>query len=546
MESKKRLFVDMDGTLAEFVPVDTLEKLYEKNYFANLAPQNTVIDAVKDILVKRPDVEVFVMSSVLTDSKFALQEKNEWLDRYLPEIDTEHRIFPPCGQDKKLFVPGQIQETDFLFDDYTHNLLNWEPPARGIKILNGINHTRETWAKDRLSFLKEPEVLADNILSIMDGTGHFHDPKPVIQKESAAEKGNFRYSLSDGSRTEFHQHEAQMKETLLNLSQSYVRNPKLIAEFFAFSSSFYQYSVRNNMLIFAQNPNAMFVQSYPAWKKMGANVLRGQKGIKIMVPVDKTFLKLGKDKVIPLSEADRKTVAAFKKGEIESFTKKFFKTGNVFDISQTDFPKERYPQLFHMGYDSEYHSRLFDALSEFAATTLSCPVQIEDMQSISLRGKYIPGANEIHINHLLNDTQRLSTLAHETGHAMIHHTPDGKSPAQIEFEGDCVGIMLESRFGIMPTDIRKDHLAQHFSVLKNELAVNTSLTVPAQLDKIISNVYDIYNKNILALDDIVKSYVPTEEIMQHRNALERPGNNKEISNSCELETSMSPEGDFCL
>lgn len=35
---KQRLFVDMDGTLAEFKPVDTLEVLYEKDYFLNLKP----------------------------------------------------------------------------------------------------------------------------------------------------------------------------------------------------------------------------------------------------------------------------------------------------------------------------------------------------------------------------------------------------------------------------------------------------------------------------------------------------------------------------
>ena len=33
---KNRLFVDMDGTLAVFKTVDTMETLYEKGYFKNL------------------------------------------------------------------------------------------------------------------------------------------------------------------------------------------------------------------------------------------------------------------------------------------------------------------------------------------------------------------------------------------------------------------------------------------------------------------------------------------------------------------------------
>ena len=41
--ARLRLFVDMDGTLAEFRSVDTLETLYEKGYFAELRPQETVV-----------------------------------------------------------------------------------------------------------------------------------------------------------------------------------------------------------------------------------------------------------------------------------------------------------------------------------------------------------------------------------------------------------------------------------------------------------------------------------------------------------------------
>ena len=64
----QRLFVDMDGTLAVFRPVDTLEKLYEKDYFANLEPQMNVIDGIRHIIRNNPNIEVFVLSAVLSDS----------------------------------------------------------------------------------------------------------------------------------------------------------------------------------------------------------------------------------------------------------------------------------------------------------------------------------------------------------------------------------------------------------------------------------------------------------------------------------------------
>lgn len=170
MGIKKRLFVDMDGTLAEFKQIDTLEQLYEKGYFENLQPQMEVVNAVKTIIRECPDVEVNILSAVLSDSPYALQEKNSWLDRYLPELDAAHRLFPPCGSDKKEVIKGGITPNDFLLDDYTLNLNAWEPPARGIKLLNGINHTRGTWQNAMVEGKKGADSLAEDIVNIIRQT----------------------------------------------------------------------------------------------------------------------------------------------------------------------------------------------------------------------------------------------------------------------------------------------------------------------------------------------------------------------------------------
>lgn len=172
---RQRLFVDMDGTLAVFRPVDQLETLYRKGYFSGLAPIENVVEAVKLIVREHPEIEVHVLSACLSDSAYALQEKNEWLDRYLPEVAAAHRIFPPCGQDKTEFVPHGLRETDFLLDDYTKNLRQWEPPARGIKLLNGINHTRGTWQADRIRYDRSPRELSSGIIGAMQGVAHVQD-----------------------------------------------------------------------------------------------------------------------------------------------------------------------------------------------------------------------------------------------------------------------------------------------------------------------------------------------------------------------------------
>lgn len=166
--SNIRLFVDMDGTLAEFKNVDTLETLYEKGYFLNLKPNENVISAVKSIIAEDNGIEVYIMSSVLTDSEFALDEKNAWLDEHLPEIDADHRIFPPCGEDKKDYIPGEISGKDFLLDDYTKNLILWEPPGKGIKLLNGINNTHKTWQGARVRYKDNPDHIAAELKNMME------------------------------------------------------------------------------------------------------------------------------------------------------------------------------------------------------------------------------------------------------------------------------------------------------------------------------------------------------------------------------------------
>ncbi|MCM1327940.1 MAG: hypothetical protein NC253_00730 [Ruminococcus sp.] len=178
MSEKKRLFVDMDGTLAEFKVVDTLERLYEPHYFERLKPNMNVVEAVKDIVKNRPEIDVYILSAVLTDSKYALYEKKNWLKEYLPEIPEDRCIFPPCGSDKKDFIPNGIRSDDFLLDDYSLNLNSWEPPARGIKLLNGINGNNGTWDKVCVSYLNDGEMLSEKICAIINNDVRITEPRP--------------------------------------------------------------------------------------------------------------------------------------------------------------------------------------------------------------------------------------------------------------------------------------------------------------------------------------------------------------------------------
>lgn len=134
-----RLFLDMDGTLAKFHDeVDCLERMWEKNFFKNLKPFPKMIEAVKLLKINYPELEIFILSAAIDgEPPYCQKEKNLWIDRYLPFIDKDHRIYTKIGHPKSEYIPGDIQPTDVLYDDYTENLLLWDGDP--VKCRNNIN-----------------------------------------------------------------------------------------------------------------------------------------------------------------------------------------------------------------------------------------------------------------------------------------------------------------------------------------------------------------------------------------------------------------------
>lgn len=160
---KPRLFVDMDGVLCTFEKA-TMEVLSRPGYFAELSPQENVVAAIR-MLARSCCVEVFVLSCYIAETN-AKAEKNAWLDRYLPEVDTEHRIFVPCGEGKDEYVPGCVLPTDTLLDDYSVNLHSWKAAGgNAVKLRNGINGNHGTWEGPSVDMKYQPGMLSCCVLA---------------------------------------------------------------------------------------------------------------------------------------------------------------------------------------------------------------------------------------------------------------------------------------------------------------------------------------------------------------------------------------------
>lgn len=162
--------------------------------------------------------------------------------------------------------------------------------------------------------------------------------KEKWKKEQSEKKENLRQSLND-------------------ISKNFSIDPTTMAEYVAFSSKFYDYSVNNTILIYNQNRLAQFVGSYQYFKEEGYNVNRGEKSMQIFVPVLTTLFIDETGETKQLREATKDEKSKIKKGEIESIKTISFKLGNVFDISQTNCPIEDYPKLIGVGYSSNDHEQ---------------------------------------------------------------------------------------------------------------------------------------------------------------------------------------------
>ena len=140
--AKKRLFVDMDGTLARFHDqVNYLERMYEKDFFKTLEPFENMVSGLRLFMAAHPDVEVFILSACIKgDPPYCEGEKNAWLDVYLPEIDQRHRIFTEPSQSKGAAIPGMVTKEDYLLDDYNRGLNFFlHDGGHAIKCHNNIN-----------------------------------------------------------------------------------------------------------------------------------------------------------------------------------------------------------------------------------------------------------------------------------------------------------------------------------------------------------------------------------------------------------------------
>ena len=185
METRPRIFFDMDGTLAEWrnikLRIDRYEDkdlvldklnalLMTEGYFKSLKPHDNVIKLAKLAYDEGFDVRICTCF-MKKDGYGPREEKIEWVKEHMPWFPVQNIIFVPDGESKASYVPGGVRKTDILVDDYTFNLYRFMDGTNGncIKMLNGVNDTKKTWSGSTLSTDLDPEKALEIIKQTLSG-----------------------------------------------------------------------------------------------------------------------------------------------------------------------------------------------------------------------------------------------------------------------------------------------------------------------------------------------------------------------------------------
>ena len=133
----KKIFLDLDGTLAKFNVRNALQRFEtEKGFFAKLGAYK----GIEKINEMAKAGNVYIISA--SQNKQADNDKMKWIEKYLNNVPIENRLICRCGDNKAEYLKSkglQIDKNSYLLDDYTKNLIEWESAGGvGIKRLTKV------------------------------------------------------------------------------------------------------------------------------------------------------------------------------------------------------------------------------------------------------------------------------------------------------------------------------------------------------------------------------------------------------------------------
>lgn len=256
-------------------------------------------------------------------------------------------------------------------------------------------------------------------------------------------------------------------------------SPEDYTKYLGFISQFPKRSIRNQMLIYMQKPDAQLVAGLKTWNKFGRQVNKGSQAIKILAPITK------KEKV-----KDEKTDK-----EVEKNVIKGFRMVNVFDVNDTSgVPLPLNPIVPKNVKESEFAEKMYMPLVDELRKEL--PVELDENYSRSSNGYYSPLEHKIvlNANSHRDITNQMKTLIHEYAHSVFHnetgkykdHDRESK-----EVQAESMAYLTTKSFGMDTSDYSFAYIKGWASGKDEKLLLAFQEDIQKESAKLINKIEDV-------------------------------------------------------
>ena len=460
------------------VPLSVIQSagLDELNYLGNLLSMQRDEDrdkftaavalgeragSIKDLINLAQNLDCYwLYPSVQNEEDYGYYLIDELDELELPEEAKKYFMYEDYGRDAAINDGGRFTEQGYIYNN-KNTFTEWyngkeSDIPREYKVMSFPQPERPDPSKVEMDAAAPGQKTAQT-------AEQPQEPRPVIPIVLTSEKPAEKLKeITD-----------RLEQGITELFES-----ERYREYLRVMSKFHNYSFNNTLLIAMQKPDASLVAGYSAWKNnFGRNVMKGQKGIKIIAPspykVKQEMKKIDPHTQQPIIGKDGKPVT-----EEKEITIPAYKVVSVFDVSQTEGKELPDIAVDELTGDVERYRDFFAALEK----TSPVPIGFEQIPGSS-HGYYHLEDKRIAIQEGMSELQTLKTAIHEIAHAKLHdidlNAPENEQQPRVdrrtrEVEAESVAYTVCQHYGLDTSDYSFGYVAgwssgRELSELKSSL-----------------------------------------------------------------------------
>ena len=416
-------------------------------------------DSLQDIINLAQNLDCYwIYPSVHNEEEYGRYLVDELEEPELPEEAKKYFMYEEYGRDASINDDGMFTEKGYIYNN-RNTFTEWYD---GRDVPEEYRVTPQPPQPERPDPSKVEMDAAAPGQRTAQTAEQPQEPRPVIPIVLTSEKPA-----------------EKLKEITDRLEQGIAElfDSERYREYLKVMSKFHNYSFRNTVLIAMQKPDASLLAGFSAWKNnFERNVMRGQKGIKIIAPspykIKQEMQKIDPHTQKPIIGKDGKPVT-----EEKEITIPAYKVVSVFDVSQTEGKELPDIAVDELTGDVDRYKDFFAALEK----TSPVPIAFENIEGGS-HGYYHLEDKRIAINEGMSELQTLKTAIHEIAHAKLHdidlNAPKDEQPRvdrrTREVEAESVAYTVCQHYGLDTSDYSFGYVAgwssgRELSELKSSL-----------------------------------------------------------------------------